>query len=178
MLRAVASEPYVYNPIPNFRDVSDNLTTTIGNQVLVEHDFGNYFHGVYQSGVAKVLHAFPELNENHRSFFLALGMGVGMDPFMLQCLFRMQGERLQSIPSIPELQKHISTLLTPNMAIDFNVLKWFWPPEFDDICVFVVERQQEEWFLFETDHARKRKTIILSRDKYSVYQLLLLKPET
>jgi hypothetical protein len=177
MLRAVASDPYVYNPIPNHKTVDGTTFRTIGGQVFVEHDFGNYFHGVYRSGTAKVLLAFPDLNENQRSFFLALGMGAGMDPFMLQCLFRTQAERLESNPNIAK-KKHMTTLLTPNTPIDYDVLTWCWPPEFDDICVLVVEKQQEKWFLFEKEHARQRKMILLSRDKYSEYQLLLLNPKT
>lgn len=175
MMRAVTSDPYVYNPIPKLKH--KDPPTNIGGLEFVEHDFGNYFHGAYRSGTAKVLHAFPDLNENNRSFFLALGMGAGMDPFMLQCLFRTQAERLKSNPNIGQ-KNHMTTLLTPNKAIDYNVLKWCWPPEFDDIAVLVVERQQTRFVLFETEPTRQRKMIILSRDKECAYQLLLLNPET
>ena len=90
------------NAEANPKNLTDNLTLMkIGSNDLMVCNFQNHFDRVYPSHVRKILHAFPDLNEDGRSFFLALGISMGMDPFTLQCLFR-ENRTLQRDPGNPK----------------------------------------------------------------------------
>jgi hypothetical protein len=166
MLRAVKTHPYMCNAKADPKNPTDNLALMkIGSTDLMVHNFQNHFDRVYPSHVRKILHAFPDLNEDGRSFFLALGIGMGMDPFTLQCLFRIQGEKIRPCSATPGIQ----SVLEPGRHVDFGVLRWCWPPDFDQFSVLIIESTRNaprSFKLFESNGATKeRKLVILLHDK-------------
>ncbi len=174
MLRAVKTHPYMCNPKTNAKNPDDNLQLiTIDSDDFFVYDFENHFDRVYPSHVRKILHAFPDLNEDKRSFFLALGIGTGMDPFTLQCLFRNEGERIMR--GCEKHTKCIQSLVQPGLHVDFEVLRWCCPPDLHQFSVMILDNTQNigPW-LFETHGAHEqRKMVILMHDKkHDLYQLL------
>jgi hypothetical protein len=140
------------------------------------YDFENHFERGYPSHVRKILHAFPNLNEDNRSFFLALGIGIGIDPFLLQCLFRIEGERI--IRRTKTQERSIQSLVDPGLHIDCEVLRWCWPPDFDQFSVMVIDRTQngENWAfkskLFQRNGANEQRKMVLLMHHKNQYQLL------
>ena len=121
MLRAVKTHPYMCNARIDARNDDDKLQLlTIHSNNFFVCDFENHFDRGYPSHVRKILHSFPNLNEDNRSFFLALGIGIGIDPFLLQCLFRIEGERIMRRTKTQE--RSIQSLVHPGIHIDCEVL--------------------------------------------------------
>jgi len=174
VLRAVKTHPYMCNAEADPKNPTDNLALMkIGSTDLMVYNFQNHFDRVYPSHVRKILHAFPDLNEDGRSFFLALGIGMGMDPFTLQCLFRIQGEKIRPCSATPGIQ----SVLEPGRHVDFGVLRWCWPPDFDQFSVLIIESTRNaphSFKLFESNGATKeRKLVILLHDKTDEIYMLL-----
>jgi hypothetical protein len=167
MLRAVHNSSYVSNAKPVNVPAAPVPEIRIQNMRFIEHDFGDYFDRVYLSDVQKILHAFPRLNEDNRSFFLALGIGVGVDPFVLQCLFRVQAQRLQHIviSKSEPVKSQICQVLELGHAIDYNILSWCWPPEFNGVSVQVIDKNGDI-ALFESDNGKKLKSVILKKNMH------------
>jgi hypothetical protein len=119
-------------------------------------DFGTNFTGVYPDHVQKVLDAF-KLNETNRCFYLALGIGTNIDPFLLQCLFRRHARYVtqnktvllnstggdadatgQLQGSIDSELDSLKNVLEPGSSIDCSVLRYLWPIEFDNFRIVVI----------------------------------------
>ena len=119
-------------------------------------DFGTNFTGVYPDHVQKVLDAF-KLNETNRCFFLALGIGTSIDPFLLQCLFRRHAryviqnktvllnstggyddETNELQGSIDSELESLANVMEPGSSIDCSVLRYLWPIEFDIFRIVVL----------------------------------------
>jgi hypothetical protein len=119
-------------------------------------DYGTNFTDVYPDHVQKVLDVF-KLNETNRCFFLALGIGTNIDPFLLQCLFRRHARfvtqnktvLLNSIggdaDATGQLQGSIETeleslenVMKPGSSIDCFALRYLWPIEFDNFRIVVI----------------------------------------
>ena len=174
MLRAVRTHPYMCNARLDPKNNDDKLQLeTIHSNIFFVYNFENHFDRGYPSHVRKILQAFPDLNEDNRSFFLALGIGTGMDPFLLQCLFRIEGERILRVSKTQE--RSIQSLVHPGLHVDCEVLKWCWPPDFDQLSVMVIDKTRNgtHWAfkskLFQTKGAtEQRKMVILMhhRDQY------------
>jgi hypothetical protein len=177
MLRAVRTHPYMCNAKLNAKNCDDKLELeTIHSNNFFVYNFENHFDRGYPSHIRKILQAFPDLNEDNRSFFLALGIGTGMDPFLLQCLFRIEGERILRVGKTQE--RSIQSLVHPGLHVDSEVLKWCWPPDFDQLRVMVIDKTRNgaHWAfkskLFQTkDATEQRKMVILMHHK-DQYQLL------
>jgi hypothetical protein len=150
-------------------------TIKIKTSNFVVHNYGDRFDRIYHSHIQKIFLAFPQLNEENRSFFLALGIGAGLDPFLLQCLFRKQAERLlqRQNKSLPTSQ--IKQLLHAGGMVE-NVLSWCWPTMFDETSIFIVD-DKHNVKLFETQICTS-KTIILMRNYEGQYLLLQPLQET
>ena len=176
MLRAVKTHHYMCNAKTNPKNLGDNLDLmTIDSDDFFVYDFENHFDRVYPSHVRKILHAFPDLNEDNRSFYLALGIGIGMDPFTLQCLFRNEGERIMR--GCETNTENIRSLLQPGLHVNFEILRWCWPPEFDQFSVMIIDKTHIGPFkfkVFETNSANEqKKMVVLLHDKnQKLYQLL------
>jgi hypothetical protein len=166
MLRAVHNSSYVSNAKTSSSPVAPVPEIMIQKMQFMEHDFGDYFGRVYLSDAQNVLHAFPRLNEDNRSFFLALGIGVGVDPFVLQCLFRVQAQRLQKTANSESepMKSQIRQVLQPGHAIDYNILSWCWPTDFNDVSVQVIDKNGDI-ALFESDNGIRSKSVILKMNK-------------
>jgi hypothetical protein len=167
MLRAVQNSSYVINARPCNVPAAPLPEITIQKMQFIEHDFGDCFDRVYLSDTQNILHAFPRLNEDNRSFFLALGIGVGVDPFVLQCLFRVHAQRLQknAISESEPMKSQIRQVLQPGHAIDDNILSWCWPPEFNGISVQIIDKNGDI-ALFENDNGKKSKNVILKKNRH------------
>jgi hypothetical protein len=167
MLRAVHNSSCVSNAKPSHVPAAPVPEIMIQKMQFIEHDFGDCFGRVYLSDAQDILHAFPRLNEDNRSFFLALGVGAGVDPFVLQCLFRVQAQRLQNIviAESEPMKSQIRQVLQPGHAIDYNILSWCWPPEFNDVSVQVID-QNGDIALFESDNGKKLKSVILKKNRH------------
>jgi hypothetical protein len=119
-------------------------------------DYGMNFTGVYPDHVQKVLDAF-KLNETNRCFFLALGIGTSIDPFLLQCLFRRHARYViqnktvllnstggyddqtgQLQGSIDSEFESLANVMEPGSSIDCSVLRYLWPIEFDIFRIVVL----------------------------------------
>ncbi len=97
---------------------------------------------------------------------------MGMDPFTLQCLFRIQGEKIGPCSATPGIQ----SVLEPGRHVDFGVLRWCWPPDFDQFSVLIIESTcngPHSFKLFESNGAtEERKLVILLHNKKNeLYQL-------
>jgi len=174
MLREVSgSNKSIRNPIPDFTSLlhSDSRTITVGDLHFLEDDFGEHFCRVYPSSVQKILHAFPELEESYRSFFIALGMGAGLDPYMLQHTFRSHAPRVSSQCS-KEMKGHLQTLLEPGSVVNWRILKVCWPAAFDSFRILILDaNNSNRTSVIQTAAYRKNRDIIL-RLKDSHYTLL------
>jgi hypothetical protein len=123
---------------------------------FIVDDYGTTFTGVYPDHVQKVLDAF-NLNETNRCFFLALGIGTNIDPFLLQCLFRRHARYLtqnkevllhctgvdadktgQLQGSIDSELESLANVMEPGSSIDCCVLRYLWPIEFDIFRIVVL----------------------------------------
>jgi len=179
LLRAVCNNSqFLCNPDTAGR-MGDALYPTIKIKTsnFVVHNYGDRFDRMYQSHIQKIFHAFPQLNEENRSFFLALGIGAGLDPFLLQCLFRKHAERLlqRQNKNFPINYNQIYQLLDPGGMAE-NVLSWCWPTLFDETSIFIVD-DEHNVTLFESKIGTS-KTIILMRNFEGQYLLLQPLQET
>ena len=119
---------------------------------FIDDDYGTKFTGSYPDHVQKVLDAF-KLDETHRCFFLALGIGTNIDPFLLQCLFRRHARYiihnkavlLNSSAVLGEAQgaieaemESLQDVMKPGSGIDCSVLRYLWPIEFDNFRIVVI----------------------------------------
>jgi hypothetical protein len=119
-------------------------------------DYGMNFTGVYPDHVQKVLDAF-KLDETNRCFFLALGIGTSIDPFLLQCLFRRHARYViqnktvllnsaggdadgagQLQGSIDSELESLANVMELSSSIDCSVLRYLWPIEFDNLRIVVL----------------------------------------
>ncbi len=177
LLRAVCNNSqFLCNPDTAGR-MGDALYPTIKIKTLnfVVHNYGDRFDRIYPSHIQKMFHAFPQLNEENRSFFLTLGIGAGLDPFLLQCLFRKHAERLlqRQNKSLPISQ--MNQLLHAGGMVD-NVLSWCWPTLFDETSIYIIDHEHNVT-LFESKNCTS-KPIILMRNFEGQYLLLQTQEET
>jgi hypothetical protein len=177
MLRAVKIHPFMCNPKLNPKNVVDELQVIeVHSNTFFVYNFENHFDRVYPSHVRKILHAFPVLNEDNRSFFLALGIGIGMDPFMLQCLFRIEAERIMT--ECKTLVQSIRNMVTPGRYVDFEILRWCWPPDFDQFSVMVMDKEKNgksgtfNVKLFQKIAASEQQKMVILMHTNDHYQLL------
>jgi hypothetical protein len=120
---------------------------------------------MYPHEVIRILTSFPELDETNRSFFLVLGLATRKDPFRLQCLFRLQAQRLKSCNQV--FGYNYNTL-NFNQQVDYGILSFCWPKEFDDFSIVVIDGSSR--FLYESSSfTTARKTIFLQRNDEGTY---------
>ena len=159
MLREVsATKRFVRNPIPDVyaSTIHNNLRiVTLKDMHFLEDCFGETFLQVYPSSVQQLLYAFPVLDETYRSFFMCLGIGANIDPYMLQHTFRSHARRL-SKDSVN--QNEIQTL-GPGKVVNWRVLQWCWPAEFDAFRIHVLD--SNEMFVLESPGSHKKHDMIL-----------------
>lgn len=122
--------------------------------VFIDDDYGTKFTGSYPDHVQKVLDAF-QLDETNRCFFLALGIGTNIDPFLLQCLFRRHARYIihnkavllnsTTLCGLGEVQgaieaeiESLQDVMKPGSGIDGSVLRYLWPIEFDNFRIVVI----------------------------------------
>ena len=175
MQRAVCSNnPFI---IPSFKPPTWEPggylpRITIEQVTFVQHNYGNRFSKMYPHEVIRILTSFPELDELHRSFFLVMGLATKKDPFRLQCLFRLQAQRLKARGEVLA-----DRTLNVSQRVDFRILSWCWPTEFDDFSILVIDESSEEnlqsRFLYESNSiTTARKSIFLHRNVEGTYILL------
>jgi hypothetical protein len=172
MLRGV-SEFQTWYAIPKLSGSSASMIGTTSSNIgfpvfkhkgasFVDSDYGMHFSSIYPPWIQSVLHAF-NLDESYRCFYLALGIALNYDPFMLQCLFRSHSKFLsQNMGSILDvLQAEPDTDVSaairmeleelPNVSqldkyFDCCLLRFFWPKEFENIRIVVIASRASRTF--------------------------------
>lgn len=160
MLRAVScSRAFLRNATLDYNSnfVECLRIFEISEMLFLENDHGSTFSRVYNSDVQKVLYAFPELDETNRTFFICLGLGLNLDPFMLQFVFRSHAKVLNATFK-PEIQE-MKNLQLPNGEVTHRILKWCWPSEFDSVRLSVIS--QGQLTVFETSDTAAKCDILL-----------------
>jgi hypothetical protein len=155
MLRHVSgSNCFQRNPILNYK-IGDSLTRfSVNDCEFFEDDFGDRFGRVYNRSVQQLLKAFPELDQYNRSFFIALGIGANVDPYMLQHVLR----------------SHEQTVACGS-KVDYNVLRKYWPPALDAVRIIVLDNSK--WFLLQNSSTGEKRAVIL---RYNKERYTLLNP--
>jgi hypothetical protein len=164
MLRAVSnSRKFLRNPtLDSNSQFGGNLRIfEISELLFLEHDYGDTFSRVYNSCVQQVLYAFPELDEQNRTFFIALGLGLNLDPFVLQFTFRSHAKEI--LKTLQEAFKsesqELENLMFPNREVSHKILKWCWPPEFDSVRLSIIS--QGQLLIFTTSDTAAKDDIVL-----------------
>jgi hypothetical protein len=155
MLRHVSgSNCFQRNPILDYKTGDSLRRFSVNDWEFFEDDFGDRFGRVYNRSVQQLLKAFPELDQYNRSFFIALGIGANVDPYMLQHVLR----------------SHEQTVACGS-KVDYNVLRKYWPPALDAVRIIVLDNSK--WFLLQNSSTGEKRAVIL---RYNKERYTLLNP--
>jgi Ulp1 protease family, C-terminal catalytic domain len=143
---------------------------------FIDNDYGMQF--AYPSWIQSVLHSF-DMNETYRCFYLALGIATSIDPFMLQCLFRMHSKLVaRNADNILEFLRdedhagahiameleEVTKVLQPNEYFDSSLLRFFWPEEFNNFRIVIIStrgKNHYETVFHSANMSSSAKTVYL-----------------